>query len=843
MRRLFFYLFLLVASAVQADVVWYNGKDRVSYSLQEHVSPVVKVALEMFSNDMMAVTGKRAERRSGASIDVIQLDMLTNKEFKKFSKRHIPYERIIARKEAFYIGCHQHRLVVMGSDARGTAYGILELSRMAGVSPWVWWGDVVPLRREELRIADDFVTIQWPSVEYRGIFINDEDWSLRPWAHEKMDTRLPKGAIGPRTYKKVFELLLRLRANTLWPAMHEGTTPFFKVKGNKEVADSCAIMIGSSHCEPMLCNNVGEWDRLRMGDYNFISNRQRVLDYWGNRLRETRNMETIITLGMRGIHDGSMEGVSTVEEKTALLQQVIDAQRSLLRKYHGDNLEQVPQVFIPYKEVLQIYENGLQLPDDVITMWCDDNYGYLTRLPDEQQQRRKGGAGVYYHLSYWGRPHDYLWLTTTQPGLIAHEMRTAYDRHARRIWIANVHDPKVAAYDLSLFLDMAWNINSVDPRKVNYHLAQWLQVQFGAEAGRKLLPVMTDFYRLTAMRKPEFMGWSQVELDKQKYPRGLSPASDSEFNPMVFGNELERYLDDFERLKIQIVEIEKNIRPELSDAFFAAVKYPVYAASAMATKHLQAQEARHIARPASFHHDDEALVSAARSVAAYRELQALTSYYNTELAGGKWSGLMNMNPRELPVFGEPLLPDKLTEKEVRDFSRPEIVHEQLTAIHETQQKYRSQQQLPGIIAGNACTYKMATDGVTTVEMLGHSMKAVSIPREGSVSYQFTTSKHGEAVLRLAFIPTQPLDSGDIRFSISIDGSAPKVFSLKEPYRSEQWKTQVLRGQAVREIRHFLTWGKHTLTIKALDDHILLDQWMFDFDRERKFYSFPLAPAI
>ncbi len=835
-------MFFLTAIAVRAEVVWYNGKDKVSYSLQEHVSPVVKVALEMFSSDMMAVTGKRAERRSGAPIDIIQLDMLTNKEFKKFAKFHLPYENIITKKEAFYIGCHQHRLVVMGSDARGTAYGILELSRMAGVSPWIWWGDVVPERREKLSTEENFITIQWPSVEYRGIFINDEDWSLRPWAHEKMDTRLPAGAIGPCTYKKIFELLLRLRANTLWPAMHEGTIPFFKVKGNAEVADSCAIIIGSSHCEPMLCNNVGEWNSQQMGDYNYITNRQHVLDYWGHRVKETRDMEVLYTLGMRGIHDGSMEGLNTLVEKTTTLQQVIEDQRALLRKYHGEDLEQIPQVFIPYKEVLEIYENGLQLPDDVIMMWCDDNYGYLTRLPDEHLQRRSGGAGVYYHLSYWGRPHDYLWLTTTQPGLIAYEMQTAFNHHARKIWIANVHDPKVAAYDLNLFLDMAWNINSVTPQNVSRHLTQWLQTQFGKDVGQRIVPIMSDFYRLTALRKPEFMGWSQVELEKQRFPRGMSPATDSEFSATAFGNELERYLDDFEKLKVQITDVERHLRPEQADAFFAAVKYPVFAAAAMATKHLQAQEARHIARPSSFHHDEEALVSAARSLTAYRELQSLTYHYNKELAGGKWSGLMNMNPRDLPVFGEPLLPDKLTEEEIRDYSRAEIIDKQLTAMHTAQQQYRKQQQPPGVIAKNAYDYTAATDGITTIELLGHSMKAVHIPCEGSVSYQFTTSKHGEAILRMAFIPTHPVKQGDLRFSVSIDGTTPQVFSLKERLRSEQWKKNVLRGQVVCEMKHFFTWGKHTLTIKALDEHILLDQWMFDLDTERRFYSFPLPAA-
>ena len=186
-------------------------------------------------------------------------------------------------------------------------------------------------------------------------------------------------------------------------------------------------------------------------------------------------------------------------------------------------MSKVTQVFLPYKEVLEIYENGLRVPETATLMWCDDNYGYITRLSNAEEQRRAGGGGVYYHLSYWGRPHDYLWLTTTQPGLICNEMRQAYGHQVRKIWIANVHDPKVAGYQLELFMDMACNINSVSPSTLRDHYRRWLCRQFGEQAGRVLLDGMCDFYRLCGLRRPEFMGWTQTELDKRKYPRGLSP--------------------------------------------------------------------------------------------------------------------------------------------------------------------------------------------------------------------------------------------------------------------------------------------------------------------------------
>lgn len=396
------------------EFVWYNGKRPITYSLPGSVSPVVTVALDMFKGDMQQVTGVLPQKTlfGTAVINIIQLDK--NKSIlRDLRKDGIPVDSIVARKDAFFIKIRENQLLVVGSDGRGTAYGILELSRLAGVSPWVWWGDVTPMRKERLTLPADYSTFQSPSVEYRGIFLNDEDWSLQPWSWKNFEPSDIKGRIGARTYKEIFKLLMRLRANAIWPGMHGITTPFYFVPGAKEAADSCGILIGTSHCEPMMRNNVGEWKVNERGDYNYITNREGVQSYWIERLKEAGPYENFYTMGMRGIHDSGMEGVKTLQEKTDALQQVIDDQRKLLSKYVDKDVEKIPQAFVPYKEVLQIMENGLQLPEDITLIWCDDNYGYMTRLSDKEQQKRNGGAGVYYHLSYWGRPHDYMWLCTT----------------------------------------------------------------------------------------------------------------------------------------------------------------------------------------------------------------------------------------------------------------------------------------------------------------------------------------------------------------------------------------------------------------------------------------------
>lgn len=816
------------------DFVWYDGTHAVTCQIQKNTDPVVKVAMRMFADDIEAVTGKPAVETANARkavIRVVEQDKASKGELRKLRDAGVPLEELRGKTDGFFISVIDNQIVVVGANGRGAAYGLLELSRKAGVSPWVWWGDIVPERKGRLVLDDDFRTLQGASVEYRGIFLNDEDWSLRPWSYGTFD-KASFGTIGVKTYKKLFQLLLRLRANAIWPGMHTGTVAFFKIPGAKAMADSCGIAIGSSHCEPLLRNNVDEWDAKKRGSFNYITNRQSVQDYWVERLKEVKGSAggNMFTIGMRGIHDGSMEGVKTMQEKFDALQRVIDDQQDLLRKHVGDPSGQM-QVFIPYKEVLQIYEKGLKVPDYVTLMWCDDNYGYMTRLSNAEEQKRQGGGGVYYHLSYWGRPHDYLWLTTTQPGLVYNEMRAAYDHNVRKLWIVNVHDPKVAGYDLELFLDMAWDINSVSGGTVSQHYRNWLCRQFGRQVGERLFPVMSEFYKLCGERKPEFMGWNQVEVDKKYYERGLSMVRGTEFTS-AFGNELGRYLDRYAAVAAQVREIGNDLPEKLRDAYFAAIEYPVRAADAHARKMLWAQKARGYANGSTlgdmFVNNSKLYHAVAESQAAYQEIRDLTEYYNNTMAGGKWHRSMNMRPRDLPVFAAPNLPTLLSDAQVKEW------------LGKKGNTETNVMDADGTVARNACDWQEASQGVETIQMLGHSMNAVALPKGGSLAYEFATERDADAELRVALIPTQPNDSGDLRFSVSVDGAAPTVFSLKEPFRSERWKVNVLRGQAVRTLalKDFKA-GNHKLVIKALDDHIVVDQWMVDRKQGRKFYLFPI----
>jgi hypothetical protein len=773
---------VLTTIDLKAELVWFNGQAPITYSVPKKVEPVVMIALEMWKSDMQQVTGKTPVASSKPTIKIVQGK---------------------GAADGFHIYVKGSQIVVEGNNGRGMAYGILELSRLAGVSPWIWWGDVTPEKKSRLTLDNSFTTEQKPSVEYRGIFLNDEDWSLRQWSYSNFE-KAPFGHIGPKTYKKIFQLLLRLRANAIWPGMHSGTTAFFKIPGAKAMADSCGIVIGTSHCEPLLRNNVDEWDVKERGAFNYRTNRESVHKYWIERLQEVRHSkDNMFTIGMRGIHDSSMEGYKTEQEKFDGLQQVINDQQELLRKYIGEPSKQM-QVFVPYKEVLQLYEKGLKVPDYVTLMWCDDNYGYMTRLSDTKEQQRLGGGGVYYHLSYWGRPHDYLWLTTTQPGLIYNEMRQAYDHNVRKLWIVNVHDPKVAGYDLELFLDMAWNIDCVSGETINDHYKAWLCREFGTKVGIQLFPVMHEFFRLCGERRPEFLGFNQVEVDKKLYDRGLSQVRNSGWT----AEQRENFLTRFSKLSQEVEVIGMSVRPELADAYFTAIKYPVQASAAHAVKMLEAEKARLMAtgstRGDMFENNSKMQESVNRSFAAYNRIHELTDYYNNKVAGGKWKNLMCDHPRDLPVFWAPLTPAMPSGKEATaPFTQKE----------------------PSLLCKNpAYRYDDATDGAKHIQMLGHSMESVALPKGGKLTYSFSVERDGNYVVNTALIPTQPNDNGDIRYRVTIDNGEPTVFTLKEPFRSEQWKQNVLRGQALRQKEMKLEKGTHQLTIEAMDDHIVIDQW-------------------
>ena len=650
----------------------------------------------------------------------------------------------------------------------------MELSRLIGVSPWEWWADVTPEKKTSFVLSAEYQTLQSPSVEYRGIFINDEDWGLMPWSSQTYEPSDIKGHIGPKTNARIFELLLRLRANTYWPAMHECTLPFFLTEGNRKVAEEYGIFIGSSHCEPMVCSAAGEWRRRGQGDYDYVNNSASVYKFWEDRVKEVAQQGNIYTLGMRGVHDGQMQGAKTVAEQKAVLERVLKDQRGLLQKYVNKDVTAIPQAFIPYKEVLDIYNAGLQVPDDVTLIWCDDNYGYIRHFPTAEERARKGGNGIYYHVSYWGRPHDYLWLGTFSPYLLHQQMKLAYDRGIQKMWVLNVGDIKPAEYQIELFLDMAWNIDEVNEIGVTVHLKSWLEREFGSNCAEELLPAMEAHYQLSYIRKPEFMGNTREEERDPKY----KVIKDLPWSEQTISERLRSYTV----LSDVVERMESNIPAGRQDAYFQLVKYPVQAAAQMNRKILTAQLARH------------SKVDWKQSDAAFDSIASLTQQYNS-LQNGKWNRMMDFQPRKLPVFKR-------------------VEHTTATEPMVTDRKM--------LCKWNAmeCTYGKPVP----YEGLGYERKAAGIRKGSSLTFAFDDYGKDSVEVEIRLLPSHPLDEKQLRFAISVDEAVPQTVSYETKGRSEEWKENVLRNQAIRKVTLPINkQASHKLVITALDEGVVLDQ--------------------
>ena len=756
----------------QKDFVLQSGRP-VAIACSGSEAPVVRTSLDLLSRDLQTVLSATAH------IDTNTGNILvgTIGQSKLIEQAGIDISALKNKKQAFMLAVSEDgKLVVAGSDSHGTAYGILEISRLLGVSPWEWWADVTPEKKEMFRLSSNFRELQSPSVEYRGIFINDEDWGLMPWSNKTYEPSDVKGEIGPRTNERIFELLLRLRANTYWPAMHECTLPFFLTKGNREAAKKYGIFMGASHCEPMACNAAGEWKIRGKGAYDYVNNSPAVYQFWENRVKEVAGQEILYTLGMRGVHDGKMQGAKTVEEQKAVLNRVFVDQRGLLEKYVNKDVTQVPQVFIPYKEVLDIYHAGLQVPEDVTLMWCDDNYGYIRHFPTAEERARKGGNGVYYHVSYWGRPHDHLWLSTMSPSLIYQQMKQAYDQGIQKMWILNVGDIKPAEYQIELFMDMAWNLDKVSSEGVTAHLKHWLERELGTSCAKTILLVMQEHYRLAHIRKPEFMGNTREE-EKNPVYRVVKDLPWSE-------REINERLNAYSELSETVEKAASKVPADRQSAYFELVKYPVQAATQMNRKLLYAQLARH---------DKE---DWEKSDAAYDSIAALTQHYNS-LENGKWNRMMDFKPRKLPVFNR-------------------VERNAATAPMTADRKAACQWNGAEAKKGNAIV----------CEGLGYEGKAAEIRKGDALTFSFGNLKTDSVEVDIRLLPNHPVHGDKLRFSVSLDGAEPEVIAYETKGRSEEWKENVLRNYAIRKIvLPVLGRKSHQLVIKALDEGVILDQVM------------------
>ena len=594
--------------------------------VEEGEPQLVRKVADMFGDDIQRVTDVRPQVVN--TLTERPNVVLTTAENRNLLERvGVDASDIRGEWERYKIVTRGKRLIIVGSDPRGLAYGAFHVSERIGVNPWYWWADVSVKKQSKLNYKEQF-TSKSPSVKYRGIFLNDEDWGIKPWAATNYEKEL--NDIGPRTYGRICELLLRLKANMIAPAMHGCTGAFYSHPESKVVCDSYGIIITTSHCEPLLINTAAktDWDLSRDGDWNYKTNPEKMIERWNERLSEAACYENIYTTAMRGLHDTGLRGNLPMEERVPLIRRLIKDQRQLLENHIGKSAEQIPQIFVPYKETMDIYENGLEVPEDITLVWVDDNYGYMKRVSNPEEQKRSGHAGVYYHISYLGAPHDYLWIYSTPPVLMYEELKKAYDTGADRYWLLNVGDIKPGELGVKLFLDMAWDIESFNYGNVNRQQADFLASCFGKCKRKQFQLLLDEYLRLAWRRKPEFMGFER-EWDDPAHT-GLKP-TDFSFQT----GEAQRRLADYKAIS----DLAENLS-DGSAAFYELVKFPVQGAYQMNRKFLMAQLCKEKYDAGNM---AEAKWAEMQMEEAYDSINTLNKRYN-ELLDGKWKGMMMLPP-------------------------------------------------------------------------------------------------------------------------------------------------------------------------------------------------------
>jgi hypothetical protein len=501
----------------------------------------------------------------------------------------------------------QNALVIAGSDKRGTIFGIYDLSEQIGVSPWYWWADVPVVHKSSLYAKAGRVIQGPPAVKYRGIFLNDEAPCLTGWVTEKF------GNYNHRFYTNVFELLLRLKANYLWPAMWNNCfnedDPL-----NPKLADEYGIVMGTSHVEPMLRADK-EWNRKGYSptQWNYDKNPELLRAFWEEGIERNKNYESIITIAMRGKIDTPMSETANI----ALLERIVADQRQIIAKQVNPDVTKVPQLWALYKEVQEYYEKGMRVPDDVTLLWCDDNWGNIRRLPTPEERKRSGGAGVYYHFDYVGGPRNYKWLNTTPIIKVWEQMNMAYRYGADRIWIVNVGDLKPLEFPMEFFLRFAWDPDRWPKEKISKYTRLWAEREFGSAHAQEIADLMAKYTKYNGRRKPEL----------------LEPETFSLANYQ----EAEMVLADWQSLTAKAEQISSALPEEDRPAFYELVLHPIKACEIVNELYIRAGKNQLYAEQGRASAND----LAAQVRALFKADQDQSDYYNHTLLNGKWNHMMD----------------------------------------------------------------------------------------------------------------------------------------------------------------------------------------------------------
>ncbi|RYY72139.1 MAG: glycosyhydrolase [Chitinophagaceae bacterium] len=794
---------------------------------------LVRRSAELLQQDIQAVTGKKlpvlyslpSTSKNNIIIGTISHSGILQ-EFE--SKNNSARAALKNQWEGYEIKTVKNNLVIAGSDRRGTSYGIFELSRQIGVSPWYWWADVPIKKQSSIYINTKAIISDAPKVKYRGIFINDEAPAFSGWTKEKF------GGVNHQVYEKVFELILRLKGNYLWPAMW-GNAFNDDDSLNPVKADEWGIVMGTSHHEPML-RSQQEWKRYGTGKWNYDSNEVALKAFWKKGIENMGRHESILTMGMRGDGDEPM----TQGTATALLERIVRDQRSIIEEVTKKPAAEAPQLWALYKEVQDYYDKGMRVPDDVTLLLCDDNWGNIRKLPQPGEKARKGGYGIYYHFDYVGGPRNYKWLNTNPIPRIWEQMHLAYEHHVKNIWIVNVGDIKPMEFPISFFLDYAWNPDKISAADITKYTEEWAAGQFGNTHAKDIAYILSAYSKINGRRKPELLDANTYSLENY--------------------NEAGTVIKDFNELLLKAEKINSLLPAACRDAFFQLVLHPVKACANLNELYYYVA----LNKKAYKQHYAIANNYADKVKQLYANDSHISQQYN-QLNNGKWNHMMDQTHIGYTYWQQPNI-QKMPE--IKYVPRDSIVSELPNGVPPAEKMAVVPAGEKGNIFYERENYGVSmeaahfskahnSNGITWTVLPDHGRTGSAITsfpvtatgqHPGGISpmleYTFYSYSKDSLKLMAYFSPTLNFHNSDtgLRYAVSIDDERPQIVSINKEGKNPGagiWNKWVAENIIIKNTTHRIGQpGRHVLKYWMVDSGVVLQKLVIDFGGVKQSYLGP-----
>ena len=782
-------------------MILFESGSRLKILTNETALPGVKIAVKNLQADFYKVTGVEPDLGTEISnsnqpvliIGTVGVDQSIDELIKKGK---LNKDELSGKNEKYLIqnvtdpfDGIKEAIVIAGCDKRGTIYGIYELSKQIGVSPWYYWADVPIEKRSVLSFERGTYTDGEPAVKYRGIFLNDEAPALSGWSHTVF------GGYNHKFYEKVFELILRLKGNFLWPAMWNNA--FYDDDPlNGPLADEYGIVMSTSHHEPMALAQK-DWHRKGNGAWNYNTNSKNLKSFWKSGIERSNNWERVVTIGMRGDGDEAMEEGTNI----ALLEKIVKDQRNIITQVTGKRAEETPQVWALYKEVQDYYDHGMRVPDDITLLFCDDNWGNVRKLPELDAKPRKGGYGMYYHFDYVGGPRNSKWINISPVQRIWEQMNLTYQHGVDKIWVVNVGDLKPMEYPISFFLDMAWNPDQFNADNLLQHTEQWCAQQFGEKYAKESARIINLYTKYNRRVTPELLNEKTYSLENY--------------------NEFKTVVNDYRNLVIDAMRLYYLIPDTYKDAFDQLVVFPVNACSNLYEMYYAVAKNRFYVDQK----DIQANYWADKAKECFERDSVLTLHYNNDIANGKWPHMMDQVRIGYTTWQQPdrsIMPK--VEYIMQTAQYKEKVFEEADGYVSIEAENYSRHQSEGNIEWTVIPHFGKTlSGITTLPV-------TSSPENKSVylEYDMDLKTIGEENLIILTAPTLNFNSNrGLRYAVSIDGGEEQVVNINGHYKGELGKWQAESIIETSSKFKISTTGRHTIRFRVLDAGIVLQKIMLD----------------